>query len=98
MRPNDPVVTVDYDIRNPPASTLIATYSYYGPSLKGCGNPFIIIIDDSGSYISFLTVDFTPSGNANNGNGNNNAGVINIYLPDNNAAVRGNYNLTAAFY
>ena len=79
-------MAVDYDVRNPPISPVIATYVYSGPSITICGNPDITVEDDSGANLSFLTASFDSV-----------TGIITISLPDVNAAVKGDYTLNAVF-
>ena len=47
----DPPSLLIYDIRNPPASTTIATRTYSGPSLSVCGNPVLTVNDANGQVI-----------------------------------------------
>ena len=56
----DPAVTVAYDVRNPPASAVIATHVYSGPPLLACGQPTLTFADTSTPAISldFLTFTF----------------------------------------
>ena len=77
---------IDYDVRNPPISSVIATYTYTGPPIAACGNPEITLEDDIGSNLSFLTASFDSV-----------TGFITISLPDVNAAVKGDYTLNAVF-
>lgn len=77
----NPVANVQYDVRNPPTSPIIATYSYSGPPLSVCGNPVITITNGKdGPKLDFLTASFDAA-----------SGVISISLLDNNEAVWGEY-------
>lgn len=82
-----PVQSLSYDVRNPPGSSLLATYAYLGPSITVCGNPTITVANDAnGAALSFLTATFdSVSGN------------IAISLPNKNTAVKGTYALRAVF-
>lgn len=48
MAAKSPELSFTYDVRNPPTSSLITTYSYLGPSIAVCGNPTITISDAEG--------------------------------------------------
>lgn len=82
MAAKSPELSFSYDVRNPPASSLITTYPYLGPSVAACGNPTITISDAEGSSLTFLTATF-----------NSVTGNIAITLPDKNTAVKGVYAL-----
>ena len=84
--PNAPALNVNYDVRNPPAATTIATYVYTGPSLVICGNPTFSVRNSDGASLLFLTATF-----------NSVSGIITITLPNNSTAVKGNYTLLAVF-
>ena len=82
-----PVASVLYDVRNPPSSPVIATYTYLGPPLGACGNPTIAVTDgNDGPNLAFLTASFDAA-----------TGVISISLPDNSVATKGDYSLYAVF-
>ena len=55
INPNNSIQNVDYDLRNPPTSPLIATYVYSGPLTSACGNPVISITNSDGSNTGFLS-------------------------------------------
>ena len=72
---------MDYDVRNPPASPILATFSYYGPSLGSCGEPMIALVDASGVIIPFLTASFDKNSNLNGrSNRSGKVGEISISL------------------
>ena len=74
-------------MRNPPASPVIATYAYLGPTIVPCGNPTLAIVNDNtGSSLPFLTATF-DSVSKN----------IAIALPNKSIAVKGTYALRAVF-
>lgn len=79
--------SVNYDVRNPPTSSVIATYAYLGPPFAPCGNPNLTIANDAtGASLTFLTATY-DSVSRN----------IAISLPNNNTAVKGIYTLRVAF-
>ena len=41
----NPTQNVNYDVRNPPASSILATRNYLGPLLSACGNPVLTLKD-----------------------------------------------------
>ena len=83
----NPVAIVQYDVRNPPTSTVITTFPYLGPPLGACGNPTVTIKNGSnGPSIDFLTATFDAT-----------TSFISITLPDNSKAVWGEYTLYAVF-
>ena len=76
-----------YDVRNPPSSPVIATYTYLGPPLGACGSPTVSITNgNDGPNLAFLTASFDAA-----------TGVISISLPDNSKAAWGVYTLYAKF-
>jgi hypothetical protein len=82
-----PVVNVLYDVRNPPASTVIATFPYSGPPLVPCLAPVLTFSDaSSGSSLSFLSSSFDAI-----------TSEITISLTDSASAVKGTYNVNAVF-
>ena len=83
----NPVAIVQYDVRNPPTSTVITTFPYLGPPLVACGNPTVTIKNGSdGPSLDFLTATFDAT-----------SGIISVSLPDNISAVKGDYTLFAVF-
>ena len=53
-----PAEAVEYDIRDPPVDTVIATYAYSGPPVAACGIPVVTIAKADGSNLAFLTTQF----------------------------------------
>ena len=88
-------------MRNPPASPLIAKYSYYGPPVKPCGVPTIYFKDAFGNILDFLTAVYTDDNNGNGGGKNSDDtgrwGYFSIYLLDSTIAIKGFYEITAVF-
>ena len=37
----NPVISVSYDVRNPPVSNVLTTRTYSGPRLDVCGSPVL---------------------------------------------------------
>ena len=81
----NPVTTVNFDVRNPPVSPVIATTLYSGPPLTVCGNP-VLSLKASGIALNFLTATFDAT-----------SGLISIKLNDPAAAVKGTYSVDAVF-
>lgn len=83
-------------MRNPPASPILATFSYYGPSLRSCGEPTVALVDASGAVIPFLSATFDRNSNLNgNSNRSGKVGEISISLLDKSTAVKGTYEIVA---
>lgn len=83
----NPIASIGYDVRNPPSSSVIATYTYSGPPLGACGNPTITIADgNNGPTIDFIIATFDST-----------TGSISVSLPDKSTAVKGDYTLFAVF-
>ena len=73
-------------MRNPPASSVLATYAYLGPPVATCGTPTIAHVDASGSILTFLTARFDSI-----------TGTLSISLPNKSFAIKGTYILSTSF-
>ena len=65
-------------------SPIIASYAYLGSPIDICGNPSIIIANNDGIKVDFLSATYS-------------SGSITVALPDKSIAIKGTYTLTAVF-
>lgn len=74
-------------MKNPPTSSVIATYAYLGSPFIACGKPVVTIADDlNGASLGFLTATYNKVDNN-----------IAVALPNNNTAIKGVYSLRIVF-
>ena len=83
----NPVQSYFYDVRNPPQSPIIATFAYYGPPEDSCGAPVINVFSSQGTKLDFLTAGLDSVY----------YNQLDIFLRNNNTAVKGSYLLKAVF-
>jgi len=83
----NPALDIDYDVRNPPAESLLATYTYGGPKLSLCSEPVFLLADAFGNNLDFLGTDFNQETLA----------ITVFLLPNATEAEKTSYNVSAVF-